>query len=346
MRSTKRTFAVRAAAAVCLVLGLAAALAPGRAVQAPPKKWYKGNLHTHTTNSDGDSPPDVVAAWYKDHGYQFLVLSDHNVFTEVAKLNDTFGAEEKFLLIPGEEVTDKFGTTPVHVNGYGLASLVKPAGGDSLVATIQRNVDAIREAQGLPSVNHPNFRWAFGSRELLQVERLSLIEVYNGHPLVYNRGGGGVESLEEMWDALLSAGKVTYGIAVDDAHVFKTMTKDLANPGRGWVMVRATSLSPANIIAALRSGDFYASTGVELASIERTENELRITIDPSPNPYTDQKFTTTFLGEGGRVLGKSFETTPVYQFKGGEKYVRAVVRASNGDDAWTQPMFAPAAGGD
>lgn len=44
-------------------------------------KWWKGNTHTHTTMSDGDSSPEVVAQWYKRNGYQFLVLSDHNIFT-------------------------------------------------------------------------------------------------------------------------------------------------------------------------------------------------------------------------------------------------------------------------
>jgi len=47
-------------------------------------RWYKGNTHAHTDESDGDSPPEVVASWYKNHGYNFLVLSDHNVRTPIA----------------------------------------------------------------------------------------------------------------------------------------------------------------------------------------------------------------------------------------------------------------------
>lgn len=48
-------------------------------------KWYKGNTHTHTWWSDGDSPPETVVKWYKNHGYHFLVLSDHNVLSEGEK---------------------------------------------------------------------------------------------------------------------------------------------------------------------------------------------------------------------------------------------------------------------
>ena len=45
------------------------------------RHWFRGNLHTHTTNSDGDSPPDVVTAWYRDAGYDFLALTDHDLLT-------------------------------------------------------------------------------------------------------------------------------------------------------------------------------------------------------------------------------------------------------------------------
>jgi hypothetical protein len=69
-------------------------------------------------------------------------------------------------------------------------------------------------------LNHPNYGWAVQSQDVMPLRGLALIEVYNGHPLVHNRGGGEAESLDEMWDALLSAGKRIKGIAVDDAHDF------------------------------------------------------------------------------------------------------------------------------
>ncbi|MGH9657983.1 MAG: hypothetical protein ACRD96_05525, partial [Bryobacteraceae bacterium] len=249
--------------------------------------------------------------------------------------NAGLAAPEKFLLIPGEEVSSRYDKAPVHVNGFGLDRVVNPATGASLIATIQSNVNAIREAGGLPSVNHPNFGWAFASRELLAVENLNLFEVYNGHPTVNNEGGGGVESLDQMWDALLTAGRRIYGVAVDDAHYFKTIGKDLSNPGRGWVVVRAPTLSRASILAALRGGDFYSSTGVELSDVRAAGEELRVAIKPA-SPF---RYTTEFIGDGGRVLARSGELTASYKLTASDKYVRAVVRASNGDDAWTQPLF-------
>ncbi|MGH9674856.1 MAG: PHP domain-containing protein [Bryobacteraceae bacterium] len=324
-----RVTVIRAAA-----IGLLCAVAAFQAQDPPQPSWYRGNLHTHTTRSDGDTAPEEVARWYKDNGYQFLVLSDHNRFTDPQPLNDVVGEAGKFLLIPGEEVTDSFEKKPVHVNGYNIARLVVPTKGASMVATIQGNVNAIREAEGLPSVNHPNFGWAFGSRELLEVENLSLFEVYNGHPTVHNLGGGGSESLEEMWDALLTAGRRMYGIAVDDAHHFKRFGKQYSNPGRGWVTVRAATLTRQHIAAALAAGEFYSSTGVELTDVRRSATGLRLEIKPQGNA----RYRTQFIGDGGRLLATATELSPSYNF-GGERYVRARVLCSNGDEAWVQPAF-------
>ena len=80
-------------------------------------RWYKGNTHTHTLNSDGDSTPDEVVRWYREHGYQFLVLTDHNYLTAVDGLNAVHGAADKFLVVRGEEVTSTATSKPVHVNG-------------------------------------------------------------------------------------------------------------------------------------------------------------------------------------------------------------------------------------
>jgi hypothetical protein len=60
-------------------------LAATQGGEAPPLKWFKGNTHTHTWWSDGDSPPETVAAWYKEHDYDFLVLSEHNILAEGVK---------------------------------------------------------------------------------------------------------------------------------------------------------------------------------------------------------------------------------------------------------------------
>lgn len=212
--------------------------------QAKPRlRWYKGNTHTHTLNSDGDSTPDEVVRWYREHRYNFLVLTDHNFLTQVDGLNALHSAEEQFIVIKGEEVSDRYGEKAIHINGLNVDRVVEPQGGRSVVEVIQRNVDAIRAAHGVPHINHPNFTWAITAEDLKRVRNDKLFEIYNGHPQVNNLGGGGAPGLEEMWDQILTGGKLLYGIAVDDAHHFKRpWDKNASLPGRGWVMVRAEKL--------------------------------------------------------------------------------------------------------
>lgn len=328
-----------------VAVGLAVLLAacdPGT-TSAPPRfelpagqngDWYKGNTHTHTTNSDGDSPPEVVARWYKEHGYDFLVLSDHNVFTDPATLASL--VDSTFLLIPGEEVTSRFENRPVHVNGLNLPHVVEPRTAATLVATIQANVDAVREAEGVPHVNHPNFEWAFGATELALVENDRLLEIWNGHPTVHNVGGGGVPGMEEVWDALLTGGKRIYGIAVDDAHHFQgEFSRDRANPGRGWVVVRAPGLDALALMTSLEAGRFYASAGPVLDDIVVTPSSLEIHIADRGT----FKHTTTFIGSGGQVLGTTPDNPAIFRLTEDVGYVRARVTDSMGYSAWTQPVF-------
>jgi len=301
----------------------------------PKLRWYKGNTHTHTLNSDGDSTPDEVVRWYREHQYQFLVLTDHNYLTSVDGLNALHGADEKFLVIKGEEVTDEYQKKPIHINSLNPAALVKPQGGTSVLDAMQRDVDAIRAARGVPHINHPNFYWAITADDLRQLQNNRLFEIYNGHPQVNNLGGGGVPGLEEMWDIVLSSGKLLYGIAVDDAHHFKRpWDANASTPGHGWVYVRAESLSPTSIIAALDRGDFYASTGVELTEYEATAKQITITIKETK--YS--KYRTQFIGQNGKVLQELTSNPATYAVRGNEGYVRAKVIESNGQFAWTQPI--------
>ena len=303
-----------------------------------PMRWYKGNTHTHTLNSDGDSTPDEVVRWYREHGYDFVVLTDHNFLTSVDGLNALYGADEQFLVIRGEEVTSLVAETPIHVNGLAVTRLVDAQNGATALEAIQRNVDAIRAADGIPHINHPNFRWAITPDDLAQVRNNRLFEIFNGHPAVNSFGGGGVPGLEEVWDDILTRGLLLYGLAVDDAHIFKRpWDHEAARPGQGWVSVRTDRLTPDAIMAALEHGAFYASTGVELDDYAVTDTGITITVTQT----SDAKYRVQFLGAQGAVLQEATSSPANYQFTGRERYVRAKVVDSNGRMAWTQPIITP-----
>jgi hypothetical protein len=132
-----------------------------------------------------------------------------------------------------------------------------------------------------------------------------------------------------------------FGVAVDDVHNFRQeFTMDRANPGRGWVVVRASALSREAILAALNSGDFYASTGVSLKDIQATPESLTVEIQPaSPAPSSPKHYRVVFVGKGGSVLAVSSQNPASYKVKGNEGYVRARIEDSGGRRAWTQPLF-------
>lgn len=311
--------------------------APNHRAPAPPDRWYKGNTHTHTLYSDGDSSPDDVVRWYREHGYNFVVITDHNVLVGVDRLNADHGAAGEFLVIKGEEVSD---LTPqgksVHVNGLGVDQLVRPQGGSSVTEMLQRNVDAVRAVGGVPHINHPNFQWAISPSDLAPVANYRLLEIFNAHPAVNNAGDSTKPGVETVWDMLLTSGQIVFGIAVDDAHHFKTPdAPGAAGPGKAWVMVRAEQLSSDAILEALERGEFYASTGVEISEIAVTSKRIIVTVNQQPATT----YRVQFIGKNGRVLKERSSNRASYRIRGKERYVRVKVIASDGTVAWTQPTF-------
>lgn len=305
--------------------------------EAPPAaQWFKGNTHTHTTESDGDSSPVDVTRWYRERDYNFLVLSDHNVHTPIEELSATFAVPGRFMLMRGEEVTNSFEGKSIHVNGLDTKTRIGRQTGASILDILQKSVDAIRAQSGVPHINHPNFTWALTAEQLQRVKNNKLFEVYSGHPMVNSFGGGGVPGLEAAWDSILSNGVLLYGIAVDDAHNFKQPWRsDLSLPGRGWIVVRAMRLEPRSILEAMERGDFYASTGVVLDDLQVTRTAMTVTVRKT----TFAKYRIQFIGRHGAVLAESLDSPATYTFRGDEGYVRAKVIESNGFVAWVQPTL-------
>lgn len=322
-------------AAVCLAILIFCVAAFGQG-PSPKPNWYRGNTHTHTLNSDGDTAPDDVVRWYRENGYNFVFITDHEYITNVGPLNHILGKPGVFLVVSAQEVTDRFDKKPYHINGLGLEKVVMPNGLAGAVETLQKNIDDVRAGGGVPQINHPNFGWALTANDIRKLKNVRLMEIFNGHPLVNNMGGGGVPSTEQIWDDLLTGGMTIYGIADDDSHTFKRPgDRTVALPGQGWVYVRAAELTREAIMSALDRGDFYASTGVELEDLFADAAGITIKIKEA----RQSKYRVEFIGSGGKVLAESITNPATYKFKGGEGYVRAKIYESNGKLAWTQPVF-------
>ena len=300
--------------------------------------WYRGNIHTHTTESDGDAEPEQVAAWYRDHGYDFLVLSDHNHLTLLDYGNGQDGSLGP-LMIPGEEVTVRMNDnkTPVHLNGIGITRVVEPTDTGDVATTLQANIDAIRDAGGISCINHPNWKWAFDHEPIIKTRGASLLEVFNAatdcnnYPIPVP----GLLSPSQIWDRVLSAGVPIFGVASDDSHHYHDFSPDMDNPGRGWVMVEAEGLENEAVVEAMAAGRFYSSTGVFLGELSESADEISLKI----RRRADSIFLTRFVGRDGKVYDEQVGREVSYYPTGDEGYIRAHVMSSNGLQAWTQPIF-------
>jgi hypothetical protein len=395
-------------------------------------RWWKGNLHTHTFWSDGDDFPEMVAEWYRTHGYNFLALTDHNVLAQGIKWKkeselvkkagatvmpkylarfgtawvdvrgdvadrevrlkpfDEFRAlvEErgKFLMIPAEEVSTGAEGVPVHINTSNIHHTVEPLKADTVVETINANLRSVHEQaesagrEILAHLNHPNFGWAVTAHDLAHVVLERHFEVYNGHPGVNQLGDETRPSVERLWDIAntirlvdLNAAPL-FGIATDDSHNYHGQPNK-SHPGRGWVQVRATHLTPEKIVTAIKAGDCYASSGVTLVDVRYDAEKRRLELEIAADG--DAEFTTQFVGTMKGVpttgetppppekpvkgrssqkysdrIGEVFQTVKglraSYDLTGEELYVRAVVTSSRAADdpsyegqlrqAWTQPV--------
>ncbi|MFK7790117.1 MAG: CehA/McbA family metallohydrolase [Phycisphaeraceae bacterium] len=330
--------------------------------QTQSTTWYRGNTHTHTVIcGHADSPPELVAAWYHDRGYHFVILSEHNHFIDPATVNLPTPTREDFILLPGVELTGK---RHVHTTSMNVKAVPPWQFNDKdKTKIVQNHVDETKKLGGEAILNHPNWQTGVSSEHMLPVKGLHLFELFNGHPHVHSHGHDDRHSTEDMWDEMLTAGKLIYGVSSDDAHHFQTIKPDLSNPGRGWVMVNADELTPDAITAAMLQGKFYSSNGVFLATCESGEETYLVEVDTEAtqnelagNPLLRGKsidqgtegYRIEFIGPEGKIITTIQGTAALAAVDPDLAYVRAKVTytrkhpAADGYEeyyAWGQPVF-------
>jgi hypothetical protein len=275
------------------------------------------------------------------------------------------GVPGEFLLLQGEEISDRFEKLPLHLNVMNPAETILPRGGASVYETLQANVDAVNDARrksGRPMlvhVNHPNFGFAVRAEDLMRLRGGNFFEVYNGHPSVHNEGTDDHVGTETIWDIILCRRlsdlrlAPMYGLAVDDGHNYHAIPSRASEPGRGWVVVLADQLEPDALVSALEGGRFYSSSGVSLRRIVRSSEGLEVDVEPVDGVTYTIEFLGTRAGfdrrttpvidkaknkplhaterpslDVGTVFKKEAGTRASYKFSGDELYVRARVTSS------------------
>jgi hypothetical protein len=277
--------------------------------------WFKGNLHTHSTQSDGALAPEEVLAWYRGHGYDFVALSDHWVLTRGRDLGD-------MITLSAAELHDD----AYHMLALGLRALPDRA----LAPDPAALAAAVRANGGLPFFAHP--RWVGQtSAQVRAVPGIAGVEVYNSVCDAMD----GLGDSSTVWDEALARGARLLGLAVDDTHWRR------GEAGRGYVMVRATQLNEAGILDALRAGRYYSSSGPRI-------DDLRLVTTAEGGPALRVRCSPcqsiTFYTAGPRgvrhvAAPRQAREPPTQPLPREQVYVRVECRDVAGGVAWSNPLY-------
>lgn len=295
---------------------------------AAPGKFYRGNLHTHSSLSDGRLDPEEVCKRYRERGYDFICLSDHfmphynypiadtrayrtNSFTTV------LGAE---CHAPATEHGEKW-----HILAVGLPIDFPPNGDGETGPQIARRC---LDAGAFVAIPHPEW-YALTMADAASIPGAHAVEVYNHTSQVLNARGGGSYYLDD----LLNSGRRINALACDDAHFVAGEDQNRDAFG-GWVMVKTEMNEPESLVEALKRGHYYSSQGPKFEDI-RMENGLLV-VETSP------VFQISVLGRASRNEKKwgtdmTRAELPIEKFKG--DWCRVVAIDEAGKVAWSNPIF-------
>ena len=311
--------------------------------------WYKGNLHSHTTNSDGRLTSAEAAAFYKNNGYHFLCLSEHDYYTDLRDQIDG----ETFILLPGVEAsvnlldeTGSYVKKTHHIHGILGNEAMRKAAGDKLLKHGERLIpprfygewDGLKAAQDMidtlnargcfTTYNHP--AWSrVEMDEVADLKHVWAVEVYNYGTVV--ECGEGYDSV--FWEAMLRKGTRVGGFASDDNH----------NPPKffdsfgGFVMVRSEELSHEAIVNHLMAGDYYFSAGPSIYQWGIEDGEVFVECSKA------ERINFIVGGPVGRSETILHHVTPLtggrQVLRGDETYVRVECEDAMGRKAWTNAFF-------
>lgn len=280
--------------------------------------WLRGNLHTHTSPASpcGKVSLERTLERYRQAGYDFLGISDHGVVTRAQSSNPTIISGAEWNSPRGEHV-NVYAADPADIPAAALWSPV------NAVTSLPALLAALAGADVLVVLNHPNIDLEphYSRKKLVEVQPYDGIEIFNG--LVRRCTGSPLAT--EKWDYVLSKNRRVLGFAVDDAHEEEDI-------GAAFIRVRARRNDAHEILAAIRAGNFYCSTGVTIADIWRDGNTVGIeTLD-------GQEMQA--IGFGGALLRN--ERSRIFTFdlaSVDSPYVRFAVYGEGAAMAWTQPFF-------
>jgi hypothetical protein len=294
--------------------------------------WLRCALHAHTTNSDGELPPEMLVRHYEWAGYDVLAITDHWV-------RSVEPSTDRLLVLPGTELNAQAGGPEHDAHVLALGLDVDPQVPDGEFPSLDETVAWINEVGAVPFLAHTYWS-GLRTEQFERCSGLVGIEVWNaGCELEVGRGGSAIH-----WDEALERGRRLFALATDDSH----------HPGYdsalAWTWVRADARTPEAVLDALRNGAFYGSTGPEIHALEIDDDAIEVHCSPAQSVTLvagrrrGARANAGRLGyphharilerdEHGQITAVRLERPP------GAPYARVEVADAVGGRAWTNPVW-------
>lgn len=305
---------------------------------------FKGNLHMHSSRSDGRLSYQDALGYYRDRGYSFCLMSDHEIYWDSPQMDTS-----TFLVLSGIEcsvapnpkrewfVNPKLGKS-IHLiairddsTPYGGPSFAHdeyiPRKIDTGIQGLMELVQFYKARNHIVMLNHP--RWSRITPEyMLAIQQCFAVEVWNTASEYLETTG---ES-EYEWDYCLQRGLRIFGAATDDTHYY---AHDVPEGYEGYVAVNCEALSKQQITLALKEGKFYASTGPSIYDMRVVDGTLQLECSPA------HKIRLVGADRYAPTLQKQGEllTRLDYKIDTALKYIRPEIVAPDGRKAWGPPVF-------
>jgi hypothetical protein len=297
-------------------------------------KFHRGNLHTHSTHSDGVLPAEEVCRRYQAEGYDFIALTDHFVGLFDYPITDTTAFHnDRFTTILGAELhTGTMENDHLwHLVAVGLPKDFTPPnaphfqpvkGSESAESIAQR----ARDAGAFVAIAHPHWS-GMSEADARTITAAHAVEIYNHGCVVDNDRGEGFVTLEH----LLNGGRQLNLIATDDAHF---NTPDFFG---GWVMVKATENKPDALLNALKAGEFYSSTGPEINDIRFTKDGIEVDCSSAVTIIVQGQGTSMATLHGKSMTAGQLSLNRLSN----SPWIRVTVIDRAGKRAWSNPIWFP-----
>jgi len=321
--------------------------------------WYMGDLHAHSTHSDGKSSVTQVLKDAEQKGFQFFVITDHdNIYTSqqgtINTWTDTAYHSSSMILLYGVEWTTDNGhaciwnSAPFPYDSIYNANLLNDPK-KTLMFTEQYNC--------LMSINHPLndfLTWNYGFD--FDFKSMELLNGPYGYFLSKN------DKVVELWDSLLVAGRRINGVGGSDMHELNSFLPQVyPHLGSPSTHVYSSSATSEGILDGLKKGHVVVSNSttepfLEFAADTNNDNNIDIMMgDNMVSTSNNVNFQLKFIGAGTNYSVDIIKNGEVYkqlsisesnnenEFSDqvlSQTYYRAVLKNSSGNPvAWTNPIY-------